>query len=99
MKEITTQDLIKRYQQDQQIKIIDVREDDEVALGKVPGARHIPLGDVANRVQELNKDEHYYVICRSGGRSATACQILEENNIDCTNIAGGMLAWDEEVEI
>lgn len=98
LKEITTKDLMEKYKQDKQINIIDVREDDEIALGKIPGARHIPLGEVANRVTELNRQEHYYIICRSGGRSATACEVLAEHNIDCTNVAGGMLAWDAEVE-
>lgn len=49
--------------------ILDVREPDEVAAGKIPGAHTIPLGELNAREDELPKDETIYVVCRSGNRS------------------------------
>ena len=51
---------------------VDVREDDEWALGRAAGAQHLPLGQLPDRLEELDPDTDYYVICRTGGRSARA---------------------------
>src|SRR5215467_5679634 len=56
--------------------LLDVREDDEWAAGHVPGATHIPLGQLGARTAELPHDEQIYVICRSGNRSARVAQAL-----------------------
>lgn len=77
--------------------MIDVREADEVAVGKIPGARHIPVGNISEQLRELDKNEHYYIACHSGGRSRMACEILEEHGFNVTNMTGGMLAWKDEV--
>ncbi|WP_164668851.1 rhodanese-like domain-containing protein [Virgibacillus doumboii] len=97
MKEIKSNELAEIIN-DKTVHVIDVREDDEVAQGKISGAKHIPLGEVPNRLDELDKNKHYYLICRSGGRSGNACQYLEINGFDVTNVDGGMLAWTDEVE-
>lgn len=99
MKQISTTELAEKIKQGEKVNIIDVREDDEVATGKIRGARHIRLGDIESRLQELDKNEHYYIACRSGGRSSMACGILTENGFDVTNMTGGMLAWEDEVEV
>ena len=78
--------------------ILDVREPDEIATGKIPGAHTIPLGDLSAREEELPKDETIYVICRSGNRSQKACDYLEGRGFDCVNISGGMLAYKGPVE-
>ena len=78
--------------------ILDVREPDEIAAGKIPGAYTIPLGDLSAREEELPKDETIYVICRSGNRSQKACDYLESRGFDCVNISGGMLAYKGPVE-
>lgn len=98
MKEITAKELEKKLSTGEQVNIIDVREDEEVATGKIPGAKHIPLGQIPKRLNELNKNEHYYIVCRSGGRSGSACQYLIENGYNVTNIVGGMLDWEGETE-
>ncbi len=56
--------------------LIDVREDDEYAEARVPGAVHIPLGEVPDRVAEVPSGETVYVICAKGGRSAKAVEHL-----------------------
>lgn len=98
MKEITTDELAEKRKTDPSISIIDVREDEEVAEGMIPSARHIPLGELPKRQEELDKNQHYYIVCRSGGRSARACEFLKEQGYDVTNVAGGMLAWEYDVE-
>lgn len=98
MNEITAKELAEKRKKGEKLNIIDVREDEEVALGKIPGARHIPLGEIPNHLNEFNKEEHYYIVCRSGGRSARACDFLADYHFNTTNVSGGMLAWEDEVE-
>lgn len=75
--------------------VIDVREDEEYAGGHVPGARHIPLGQVVERVAEVPTGGPVYVICALGGRSASAVEHLRGQGIDAVNVAGGTLGWIE----
>ncbi|SER80027.1 Rhodanese-related sulfurtransferase [Gracilibacillus ureilyticus] len=99
MKEIQPTELADKLKQGEKLHIIDVREDDEVATGMIPGAKHIRLGEIPERIDELDKDEHYYIVCRSGGRSGRATEYLEANGINATNMNGGMLAWEDEIEV
>lgn len=98
MKEIMVKELEEKLVSGEKLNIIDVREDDELATGKIPGAKHIPLGQIPDRLGDLDKNEHYYMVCRSGGRSSNACQFLIQNGFNVTNILGGMLAWEGELE-
>lgn len=98
MKEITAEKLQERIENGEELHMIDVREADEVAEGIIPGAVHIPLGEVAERVNELDKSKAYVIICRSGGRSGKATDFLEEQGYDATNMVGGMLDWDGATE-
>ncbi|MDY3118709.1 MAG: rhodanese-like domain-containing protein [Peptoniphilus sp.] len=77
--------------------ILDVREPEEVAQGKIPGAYVIPLGGLPTRKMELPKDVPIYVICRSGNRSKRACRYLKDEGFLCVNVEGGMLAYEGEV--
>lgn len=75
-------------------QLIDVREADEVAAGTLPGAIHIPLGEVPNRLDEIDRSRPVVLLCRSGGRSGQAAQFLTESGFgDVTNLTGGMLAY------
>lgn len=98
MKQISADALAEKLQNKENVNIIDVREDFEVAEGKIPEAVHIPLGEIEKRVNELDKNEHYYLVCRSGGRSGNACGFLDSQGFDVTNMTGGMLAWNGEVK-
>lgn len=98
MKEITTKKLVEKIKSNEKLNVIDVREDDEVAQGKIPGAKHIPLGEIPERLDEIDKDKHYFMVCRSGGRSGKAAEFLENKGYNVTNVDGGMLAWTEDVE-
>jgi rhodanese-related sulfurtransferase len=77
--------------------ILDVREDKEYASGHIPRARHIPLGQLAGRIQELDKfkSRPILVTCRSGQRSARACGMLKKAGFETVyNQAGGIMAWE-----
>ncbi|AXR74373.1 MULTISPECIES: rhodanese-like domain-containing protein [Auritidibacter] len=75
--------------------ILDVREDYEFQVGRPVGAIHVPLGDLPVRLEQLDPDEDYYVICRTGGRSAKAAEYLESQGYTAFNVAGGNGAWFE----
>lgn len=75
--------------------LIDVREADEYAAARVPGARHIPLGEIVERVDEVPTEGTVYVICARGGRSAKAVEHLRSVGVDAVNVAGGTLGWIE----
>lgn len=98
MKEITAKELEQKINNGENVNIIDVREEEEIAFGKIPSARHIPLGQIPERYTELDKNQHYYMVCRSGGRSSNACAFLGEKGYDVTNMAGGMMSWEGEIE-
>jgi rhodanese-related sulfurtransferase len=99
MKEITANEVQQLIDQGKKLNFIDVREVDEVQAGHIPGAMHIPLGLLEFRLHELNKNEKYIMVCRSGARSGRATQLLEDNGFDASNMAGGMLAWEGKVQI
>lgn len=98
MKEITPVEVKELLESGKALNLIDVREADEVAEGIIPGAIHVPLGEVAERTNEFDKAQAYIMICRSGGRSGRATAFLEEQGYDVTNMTGGMLEWDGETE-
>ena len=78
--------------------VLDVREDSEFASGRIPRSKHIPLGQVANRIQELDKfkDKPIVVSCRSGNRSSSACVALRKHGFtQVYNLRGGMIAWEQ----
>jgi len=77
--------------------VLDVREDKEYAAGHIPKAKHIPLGQLTGRLQELEKykSKPILVTCRSGQRSARACGILKKAGFETVyNQAGGIIAWE-----
>lgn len=98
MNTITTEELLQKIEAGEKLSLIDVRESDEVATGIIPGAVHIPLGSVDVSLDKIDKSTPHIVICRAGARSAMACEILEENGYNVTNLVGGMMAWEGELE-
>lgn len=98
MKEITTTELQHQLENGTVLNMIDVREDEEVAQGMIQGAVHIPLGELPERLDEIDKSKSYIMICQSSGRSGRACEYLEGQGYEVTNMVGGMLDWHGEVE-
>lgn len=98
MKSITAKEVETRLNEGKELDIIDVRETEEVAEGKIPGAVNIPLGLVEFRMHELEKRKEYIIVCRSGGRSGRAAQLLDSHGFQVINMTGGMLSWEGKVE-
>ena len=79
-------------------RVIDVRQDFEFRgpLGCLEPAENVPLSVVKERPQMLCGDQPLLLVCRSGMRSGKACEILEESGCpDVTNLAGGMIGWNQ----
>ena len=98
MKQLTAKQVEELLNENQSLNILDVREDDEVATGMIPTAKHIPLGQVESRMSELEKSKEYIMVCRSGGRSGQAAQFLENQGFDVINMTGGMMSWEGPTE-
>lgn len=80
-------------------KLLDVREPDEVEVSMIKGAVHVPLGELASRVAELDKDASWVVYCRSGARSASAVRFLTKSGFkNVRNLDGGIIAYAHQVE-
>lgn len=78
--------------------ILDVREDNEWAVGHIPNATHIRLGELSNQIAAIDKfkDKPVVVYCRSGNRSARACVLLKKSGfLNANNLAGGIIAWEQ----
>ncbi|CAB4995666.1 MAG: rhodanese-like domain-containing protein [Actinobacteria bacterium] len=74
--------------------VVDVREPDEYESGHIPGAILVPLSTVLTNKSEFESDETVYVVCRSGGRSMQACEMLHDVGIsNVVNVAGGTMGW------
>ena len=93
MKEITFNDFYQLYQ-NEQLSLVDVREVEEFQTLHLEGAHNLPLSQLADTYEQLDKDQLYYVICKSGMRSERACQFLAEQGYDVINVQGGMTAFE-----
>ncbi|MET3729872.1 rhodanese-related sulfurtransferase [Fictibacillus halophilus] len=96
---IEPKEVERLLESDNTLNIIDVRENDEVAQGIIPTATHIPLGEIRKRMNELELNKEYVVVCRSGKRSEKACTILASNQFKVINMTGGMLSWKGKIKI
>lgn len=75
------------------IQIVDVREDSEWVAGRIEGASHIPLGQLAGRLGELDRNRPVVAVCRSGRRSSKARKLLNKAGLTAHNMDGGVAAW------
>ena len=73
--------------------VVDVREPGEYVGGHVPGARLVPMGQLASRVGELDASRPVYVICASGNRSRAMADLLVRLGYDARSVDGGTSAW------
>ena len=93
MKEITFNDFYQLYQ-NSSLSVLDVREVEEFETLHLEGGQNLPLSQLADTYDQLEKDLLYYVICKSGMRSARACQFLGEQGYEVINVQGGMTAFE-----
>ncbi|OAS89066.1 MULTISPECIES: sulfurtransferase TusA family protein [Metabacillus] len=90
----SNEELEKKLEARANIVVLDVRESAEYAFNHIPNAISIPLGELDERVSELDKDDEIYVVCRTGSRSDLASQKLAEKGFTkVNNVVPGMIAW------
>lgn len=77
----------------EEVLLIDVRYPNEWEAGRIDGAVHIPEDDLADRLEEIDRQRPLVTVCRSGNRSASAAEFLEDEGFDAENLDGGMEAW------
>lgn len=90
----SNEELEKKLEARANIVVLDVRESAEYAFNHIPNAISIPLGELDERVSELDKNDEIYVVCRTGSRSDLASQKLAEKGFTkVNNVVPGMIAW------
>ena len=89
MNEITFNDFYQLYQKES-LSVLDVREEVEFKQVHIESAQNLPLSSLADTYEVLDKNQTYYVICKSGIRSAHACHFLAEKGYDVVNVPVGM---------
>jgi len=77
-------------------QLVDVRADHEWEAGRIAGAAHIPLDDLAERAGEIDKDRPVVLYCRGGNRSSMATAALEAGGYDAAKLSEGITGWEEE---
>jgi rhodanese-related sulfurtransferase len=99
MQEITVQQLKSMIDSKEDFQLIDVREEYEYDICQI-GGELIPMGEVAEQVEKISKDKKVVVHCRSGKRSASIIQMLEQEHgyKNLYNLKGGILAWADEID-
>ena len=96
--DISARELSTRLQGNH-LKLLDVREPHELEISALPNAMNIPLGELAERLSELDSAEEMVVFCKRGSRSARAVEILASAGFKkIKNLKGGINAWAEEVD-
>lgn len=97
VKQVGPQEAVLLFNHDDAL-LLDVREQSEWADGHIAGAKHIPLGQLKNRIADLEKykGKPIVAVCRSGNRSGHACGLLKKAGFEnVNNLAGGMMAWEQ----
>jgi rhodanese-related sulfurtransferase len=98
--ELTPLEFLDRRSAGETMTLVDVREDWETELSPVPSPHvHIPMGEIAERLAELDPRAATVVICRSGGRSLEVARFLSARGFGSVfNLAGGILAWSRDID-
>lgn len=93
---ITTDELEKKLAAGEELELVDVREDEEVKHGMIPGAKHIRMMTIPENLAYFDKEIEYIFICRSGNRSGNVCHYMQEQGYKVRNMIGGMMSWTGE---
>lgn len=97
-KEQLPHEVLDRIKRKEKVNILDVREPDEWESGHIPGAKHIPLGEINRALNELDPKQETIVVCRSGNRSGRACDYLSGLGYNVVNMPSGMSDWFGDME-
>jgi rhodanese-related sulfurtransferase len=98
---LTQEEWIARFEEDDDSVILDVRTEDEYNEGIIPNAINIDFykgQDFISELEKLDKNKNYFVYCRSGARSGKTCEMMNELGFEnAYNLAGGILGWDGDI--
>lgn len=99
MKEVTVQELKAMQDKKEDFQLVDIREEYEFDICNL-GGQLIPMGDISDNIDKISKDKKVVVHCRSGKRSASVIQMLEQQFgfTNLYNLKGGIMAWAEEID-
>ena len=93
---------ISQFQSDENAVILDVRTPEEFETSRIPNSKNIDFYNPQNfmlEIEKLDKDNSYYVYCRTGVRSANSCQLMNELGFDKVyNLLGGIVEWKGEID-
>ncbi len=96
--QISVKELKQRLDAGENVQLIDVREPYEYQIAQI-GGKLIPQNDVANRLNEIDRDREVVVHCKSGGRSQRIAEFLKQAGYErVANVAGGITAWSDEID-
>ena len=100
IEEISATDLKRRMDAGEDIQLIDVRQPEEHAFAKIEGAKLIPLGEILNRMDEIDPNRETVLHCKMGMRSARGVEALQRAGFkgELKNLKGGITAWSNEVD-
>src|SRR3954463_6668944 len=99
IREITAAKLNERRGRGEKPVVIDVREDWELQLARIPDVVHVPMNQVPGRLSELSRDQETVVMCHAGGRSLRVAQFLAAQGFtNVSNLTGGIAAWSDRVD-
>jgi adenylyltransferase/sulfurtransferase len=99
IRDIAPRELAEKIRRGDDMQLIDVREDWEWQIAKIPGARLIPLGELGEHVGSLDRDREIVLFCKSGVRSLRgADELLDAGFRRVATVSGGILRWSEEVD-
>jgi rhodanese-related sulfurtransferase len=80
---------------DEGAQLVDVRADHEWEMGRIEGATHLPLAELAERTEEIDKDRPVVFYCRGGNRSTMAAEALAAAGYEAAKLSEGIVGWSE----
>jgi adenylyltransferase/sulfurtransferase len=97
--DITPLELKAKLDRGERFELVDVREEYELDISKLPYTTWIPIGEFPNRIGELDPSSETIVYCRSGSRSGKAVELLRSSGFKkARNLSGGILRWADDVD-
>ena len=94
VKQIDVLELKKKLDGNIDLTLIDIRESSELAICKIKESIHIPMMDIPNKIDTLDKKKKFIIQCKSGERSARVCEFLMQSGFqNVQNLKGGILDW------
>ena len=96
---MSAHELKRKMDAHEAFELIDVREPFEYEIARIDGSKLIPLGEIAERTDELQREQTIVVHCHSGGRSAEAVRLLQQRGFtNVYNLEGGIDSWSDEID-